>query len=152
MKKLLLTGVAAPFLAIGTVHATDELKADDLFHKLWEECGEQEGIPGAIAVCVLEKEKVFGKELEQVYKKALALAGANDTLLRESQRSWLKYQESACKLDEALGSLEGNVYGRAVKAGCLLSTTLKRLQELREIVNTLETYGPVPRPKAKPKG
>ena len=138
MKKLLLTGVAAPFLAIGTVHATDELKADDLFHKLWEECGEQEGIPGAIAVCVLEKEKVFGKELEQVYKKALALAGANDTLLRESQRSWLKYQESTCKMHEILSSREGTVYGRSAKASCLLSTTLDRLWELRQIITALE--------------
>lgn len=103
LKKFLLTSIAALFLAIGTVHATDELKADDLFHKLYEECGEQEGIPGAIAVCVLEKEKAFGKELEQVYKKALALAGANDTLLRESQKSWLKYQGSACKCGRSAG-------------------------------------------------
>jgi uncharacterized protein YecT (DUF1311 family) len=56
----------------------------------------------------LEKEETFGKELEQVYKKALTLAGANDTLLRENQRSWLKYQESGCKLDELFGAVPGN--------------------------------------------
>jgi uncharacterized protein YecT (DUF1311 family) len=135
---------ATLFLATGTAHATDELKADERFHKLYEECGEQKLIPGAIAGCLLEKEEAFGKELEQVYKKALTLAGANDTLLRENQRSWLKYQESGCKLDEVLLRREGNIYGRLAKAGCLLRTTLERLQEVREVVTTLETYGPVP--------
>jgi uncharacterized protein YecT (DUF1311 family) len=144
MKKLLLTSIASLFLATGAAHATDELKPDELFHKLDQECGEQELIPGPIAGCLLEKEEAFGKELEQVYKKALTLAGANDTLLRENQRSWLKYQESGCKLDEVLLRREGDMYGRWAKAGCLLKTTLERLQELREIVTTLETYGPVP--------
>jgi uncharacterized protein YecT (DUF1311 family) len=140
----LLIGAAALFLATGAALATDELKPEDLADKLFEECGEQEQIPGAIAGCLLEKEEAFGKELEQVYKRALTLAGANDTLLRENQRSWLKYQESGYKLDEVLLRQEGNMYGRSAKAGCLLKTTLERLQELREIVTTLEKYGPVP--------
>jgi len=37
MKKLLLAGVAALFLATGTAHATDELKPDELFQKLYQE-------------------------------------------------------------------------------------------------------------------
>ena len=142
--KKLLTSIAALFLATGAAHATDELKPDELAHKLYQECGEQELIPGAIAGCVLEKEEAFGKELEQVYKKALTLAGKNNTLLRESQRSWLKYQESDCKLDEVWSSVEGAVYGRSAKAQCLLRTTLQRLHDLREIATFLETYGPVP--------
>jgi hypothetical protein len=55
-----------------------------------------------------------------------------------------KYQESGCKLDEVLLRPEGNMYGRSAKAGCLLRTTLERLQELREVVTRLETYRPVP--------
>jgi hypothetical protein len=64
MKKLPLAGVAALFLATGTVHATDELKPDELFQKLYQECKEL-GIPGPIAACLFEKEEAFGKELEQ---------------------------------------------------------------------------------------
>jgi uncharacterized protein YecT (DUF1311 family) len=143
MKRLLLPGVAALSLATGTAHATDELKPDELFQKLYQECEEQGAMPGPIAACLFEKEEAFGKELEQVYNKALQLAGTNNTLLRESQRNWLKYQESNCKLDEMWSSVEGAVYGRNAKAQCLLKTTLQRLQDLREIVIFLETYGPV---------
>ena len=100
-------------------------------------------MPGPIAACLFEKEEVFGNELQQVYNKALTLAGTNNTLLRESQRSWLKYQESDCKLDEVWSSVEGPAYGRNAKAQCLLRTTLQRLQDLRGIVTFLETYGPV---------
>jgi uncharacterized protein YecT (DUF1311 family) len=144
VKKLLLAGIAALLMAISAAHATDELKPDKLADRLHQECVEQWGAIGPIASCMFEKEEAFGKELEQVYKKALTLAGTNDTLLRENQRSWLKYQESGCKLDEVLLRQEGNSYGRAAKAQCLLRTTLERLQELREVVTTLETYGPVP--------
>jgi uncharacterized protein YecT (DUF1311 family) len=125
------------------VEMPDELKPDELADRLNQECGEQWGFPGPHARCLLEKEEAFGKELEQVYKKALTLAGKNDTLLRENQRSWLKYQESGCKLDEVLLRKEGPNFGRRAAAGCLLRTTLERLQELREIVTTLETYGPI---------
>jgi uncharacterized protein YecT (DUF1311 family) len=142
VKKTLLTGIAVLFLATGTAHATDELKPDELFQKLYQEC-EELGMPGVIAGCLFEKEEVFGKELQQVYNKALALAGTNNTLLRESQRSWLKYQESDCKLDEVWSSVEGAGYGHNAKAQCLLRTTLQRLQDLRGIVTFLETYGPV---------
>jgi uncharacterized protein YecT (DUF1311 family) len=144
MKKLLLSSIAALFLATGTAHATDELNADELAHKLYAECKEQGLFLGAVGGCLLEKEEAFGKELEQVYKKALMLAGKNDTLLRESQRSWLKYQENFCKLHEVLSRQEGFGYGRQAKGACLLYTTLQRLWELREIVTNLETYGPVP--------
>jgi uncharacterized protein YecT (DUF1311 family) len=107
MKILFSTSVAGLFLVTGAALAIDELKPDELVNTLFEECGEQEQIPGAIAGCLLDKEEAFGKELEQVYKRALTLAGANDTLLRENQRSWLKYQESGCKLDEVLLRQEG---------------------------------------------
>jgi uncharacterized protein YecT (DUF1311 family) len=143
-KKLFLAGVAVLLLATGAAHATDELKADELADRLHQECVEQWVAIGGIASCMFEKEEAFGKELEQVYKKALTLAGKNNTLLRENQRSWLKYQESDCKLAEVWSSVEGAVYGRSAKAQCLLRTTLQRLQHLREIVTFLETYGPVP--------
>ena len=90
--------------------------------------------------CILRKEEAFGKELEQTYKKALALAGANGALLRKTQRIWLKYQESQCELERVAGSTEGNGYGLLARAACLLHGTLQRLQELRYLVEALE-YG-----------
>jgi uncharacterized protein YecT (DUF1311 family) len=119
----------------------DELKPDELADRLYQECGEQWGFHGPIARRVLEKEEAFGKELEQVYKKALTLAGTNDTLLRENQRNWLKYQESSCKLVEAQVRHEGPNIGRATAAGCPLRMTLERLRELRGFVTLLEVYG-----------
>jgi uncharacterized protein YecT (DUF1311 family) len=142
-RSTLLAGIAALILATGTAHATDDLKPHELFQKLYQGCEEQDVMPGPIAACLFEKEEAFGRELEQVYNKAVALAGTNNTLLRESQRSWLKYQESDCKLHEVWSSVEGSVYGRNAKAQCLLTMTLQRLQDLRQIVIFLETYGPV---------
>jgi uncharacterized protein YecT (DUF1311 family) len=121
----------------------DELKLDELAGKLVEECGEQWVVPGAIARCVEEKEEAFGKELEQVYTKALKLAGTNNTLLRENQRSWLKYQESTCKLHEVQIRHEGPPLGRVSGVSCLLRMTLERLSELRDFVTLLEAYGPI---------
>jgi hypothetical protein len=80
MSRLLLSSVTALFLT-GTAHATD--KPDELFQKLHQECIEQYAMPGPIAACLFEKEEAFGKELEQVYNKALALAKiTTDPLLR----------------------------------------------------------------------
>jgi uncharacterized protein YecT (DUF1311 family) len=127
----LIAGIAALLMAISAAHATDELKPDELADRLNQECGEQFGFPGPHARCLLEKEEAFGKELEQVYKKALTLARKNDTLLRENQRSWLKYQESGCKLDEVLLSKEGPNFGRrgcAVSQGLLTSWTARLVQ------------------------
>jgi uncharacterized protein YecT (DUF1311 family) len=120
---------------------TDELKPDELAQRLHDECGERERFHGAIALCLLEKEKAYGKELEQIYRKALTLAGTNEPLLRENQRSWLKYQESTCKLREVQMAFEGPTIARVSAAGCLLRMTLERLQELRWMVDCLNRVG-----------
>src|SRR5262245_34951235 len=65
-------------------------------------------------------------------------AGTNKPLLRESQRSWLKYQESTCKLYEALMTFEGQGVARLSAAGCLLPLTLQRLEELRWMANCFD--------------
>jgi len=120
---------------------TNELKPQELAGRLQNECAEQSGgIPGAIAICEMEKEKAFGKELDQFYQKALTLAGTNKPLLRESQRNWLKYQESNCKLQGQVMKPEGGNIWRSTEAICLLGMTLERLEELREIVSQWEGY------------
>jgi uncharacterized protein YecT (DUF1311 family) len=109
----------------------------ELSHRLHEECVEQYGFHGAIAGCLLDKDKAYGKELDQAYRKALTLAGTNKRQLRESQTNWLKYQESTCKLYEVLMTHEGAGIARLSLAGCLLETTLQRLEELRWMADCL---------------
>jgi hypothetical protein len=46
--RALLTGLAALFQTTGTAHATDKLKLDELFQKLYQECEEQGAMPGPI--------------------------------------------------------------------------------------------------------
>ena len=101
--------------------------------QLYAQCGERWGFPGAIAECLLEKEREFGKQLDQFYRQAIVAAGSNAPLLRESQRSWLKYQESNCKFHEKRWSEEGRGIARALSARCLLLTTLQRLEELKNL-------------------
>jgi uncharacterized protein YecT (DUF1311 family) len=114
---------------------TDRLKPSELAEKLYRECGERWGAPGAIAGCLLEQEKAFGNELAQVYKKALTVVATNAPLLRETQRSWLKYQGATCKFHELYARKEGSGIARALEARCLLLTTLQRLEELRQFVD-----------------
>jgi uncharacterized protein YecT (DUF1311 family) len=121
--------------AFGAEPEVPKEKPQELFERLQDECAE-ESLLGAITVCLREKEEAFGKQLDQVYKKALTLAGTNKPLLRESQRNWLKYQESNCKLQGQLAT-EGEMYKRNHKAHCLLRMTLERLEELREIESEL---------------
>ena len=64
--RALLTGLAALFLTTGTADATDKLKPDELFQKLYQECEEQGAMPGPIAACLIEKEEAFGKNLEEI--------------------------------------------------------------------------------------
>ena len=103
----------------------------ELYERLHVECAE-ESLLNSITSCLMEKEEAFGKELDQVYRTALTLAGTNKSLLRESQRNWVKYQKSNCKLRGQLAT-EGEMYKRNHEAHCLLRMTLERLEELREI-------------------
>jgi uncharacterized protein YecT (DUF1311 family) len=80
--------------------------AQKLAQQIRDDCGDQWGVPGAIASCMLDKEKEYGLELEQVYKRLLKGEANIVAALRESQRSWLEYQKHNCKLEE-LGRRQG---------------------------------------------
>jgi uncharacterized protein YecT (DUF1311 family) len=105
---------------------------EDLEQLLYRQCGEAE-IAGLIAECLIAKEREYGKQLDQVYRQALIPAGRNATLLRESQRNWLKYQESNCRYHEKRLLEEGPGVARASYARCLLRSTLQRLEELKNL-------------------
>lgn len=72
--------------------------------------------------------------VEKRWLHVLYAAGTNKPLLRESQRNWLKYQESTCKLYEVLMTHEGAGIARLSAADCLQGETLRRLEELRWMV------------------
>jgi uncharacterized protein YecT (DUF1311 family) len=110
----------------------------ELHERLANECAQEWGAPGAIASCLLDKEKAFGKELDQAYNKALTLVGTNKALLRQSQRHWLKYQESNCKLQGQI--TVDRMYKRNHEAHCLLRMTLERLEELRQLESDVEPF------------
>jgi uncharacterized protein YecT (DUF1311 family) len=127
--------VASVIWAIGAPSA-DAQSAEDDYKKLKEECVEQGSFPTAIAGCLREKDKAFGDELEQVYKKALKAGGTNAPYLRKEQRSWLRYQQDSCKFAELHARGEGPGYARLAAAECQLFMTLQRLKELREFVGS----------------
>jgi uncharacterized protein YecT (DUF1311 family) len=51
--------------------------------------------------------------LERLYQRLLKDATINVAALRESQRSWLKYQKQTCKLYELKSASEGRSVARA---------------------------------------
>jgi uncharacterized protein YecT (DUF1311 family) len=104
----------------------------DELEQLYRQCGEAE-IAGLIAECLIAKERDLGKQLDQVYRQALISVERNAALLRESQRNWLKYQESNCWYHEKRSSEEGPGVARLSYARCLLRSTLQRLEELKEV-------------------
>jgi uncharacterized protein YecT (DUF1311 family) len=137
----LLLGLAIVLASIAAAKAESEVlkeKPQELYERLANECGEEWGAPGAIASCLLDKEEAFGKELDQAYNKALTLVGTNKPLLRESQRNWLKYQKSNCKLQGQI--TVDRMYKRNHEAHCLLRMTLERLEELRQLESDVKPF------------
>jgi len=130
---LLLVAAVNSVNAQGQTITTDRVKPNELTEVSYQECGDRWGFAGPIADCLLEKEKAFGSHLEQVYRKALTVDTTSAPLLRESQRSWLKFQEITCKFQKVYARKEGPGVARALAARCLLLTTLQRLEELQRL-------------------
>ena len=109
----------------------------DVARLAYEQCGEQWGVPGAIANCLLAEEERIGRLLASIYEKAMkSLSQAPQNLLRESQKGWLIYQSKYCGLIQDLPSIvrEGSGFGKLSRAECMLSTTLQRFDELERLI------------------
>jgi uncharacterized protein YecT (DUF1311 family) len=115
------------------LRAADDRNINELVDSIYNKCGEEWGFPGAIANCVLEKEKEYGELLAQTYERAIIAAGKNASLLRESQKNWLTYQQTNCNFHQQRYSVEGQGISYAISATCMLRTTLQRLEELRQL-------------------
>lgn len=109
---------------------------------VYQRCGEAEGFPNAIADCIITEETKQGEALAYLYKRLIEQSKHNADLLRSSQRAWLAYQKSNCRLHEEYGRFEspGNPlpfgFSRISFARCLLRTTLERIDDLKRLVAT----------------
>lgn len=128
----LLIGVVMTLVlaASGPVSAA-EGRTDAAVERHQRACGEAFGFPGAVATCLLDREKEYGAELARSYESLKRReAGTRATMLVESQRAWLTYQDTTCKLYDRTFAEDGANIGKASAALCLLRTTLTRLEEL----------------------
>ena len=83
------------------------------------------------AVCLQKQEKIYANQLEAAYRKLIVRAGSNANALRESQRRWLSYQKSYCDFEQRYWTKDGQSIAHRARIGCLLRTTINRLDELQ---------------------
>ena len=129
----------AIYLVVGSLLAGTASLAenvDAVVNAIHNECGEREGFPRATASCIREKEDMYGRLLARAYDLALSVPYNDASLLRESQRHWLKYQETSCELE--LKRRKSSVFANSSHALCLLRTTLNRLEELKGLTERPE--------------
>lgn len=86
------------------------------------------------AECMADKEREYGDQLGEAYKKLLQIAGTHAASFRASQRAWLKYQTATCEAEERHMSREGRRISSGVREACLLRTTIYRLREIRKSI------------------
>jgi uncharacterized protein YecT (DUF1311 family) len=104
------------------------------FEQVQEECAEF-GFAGAMASCYLDKDKALGAELTGVYGQLRRChSKAHEDALVASQRAWVAYQEQMCGFREKAFEFEGPSIARRSYAGCLVKTTIERIQELRTLL------------------
>jgi uncharacterized protein YecT (DUF1311 family) len=104
------------------------------FEQVQEECAEF-GFAGAMASCYLDKDKTLGVELAVVYGQLRrCYSKAHEGALVASQRAWVTYQEQTCGFREKAFKFEGPSIARRAYAGCLVKTTIERMQELRTLL------------------
>jgi uncharacterized protein YecT (DUF1311 family) len=127
---------AVALLALVTSASAQELNANGVTEKEYQECGQRWGAPGAIAECLLHQEKVYGAQLEEVYRRALEVT-PNKALVRRAQSSWISYQIATCKFHEVYSQREGLGIARVLAARCQLLTTLQRLRELYPVLECM---------------
>lgn len=107
---------------------------DSFLQTIVTQCGEEWGLAGAVATCIQEHDEKIGKELAAVYGDLLRrLNKKASTALRDSQRSWLKFQSSYCRAVKLSPEHEGPSIARLAEATCNLRTTVERKADLESM-------------------
>lgn len=106
-----------------------------------EKCGVEYGLPSGIAKCLFEEDRRYGSQLTKAYRRLLSQQNSSQKeRLRKSQRAWLEYQKHFCEFHgphyqyEAPGVPFPPGVSESAHARCLLETTIRRLNELRDLL------------------
>ena len=118
-----LLAIVITALSVGT-HA-----ADDGYSETYTACmDESGGVTVNMLNCMGSETEQQDARLNQNYKAAIqALTPAQQTLLRDAQRLWIKFRDADCAL---LGSLTGGTIDSVNSASCFLDMTQKRADDL----------------------
>ncbi|MDD1017240.1 lysozyme inhibitor LprI family protein [Pseudomonas rubra] len=122
-----------PFLAIGLLLCCSSIaQAQDDYSPDYTACMKTAESTLAMNNCNGAEIKHQDSRLNSAYKKAMAgLEGPQQAQLREAQRAWIKYRDANCKL---YYSLTGGTIDQLNGAGCLLSSTKARADELQALL------------------
>ena len=97
-------------------------------------CYERDQSQQGMNRCAGEAYERADEALNAQWKKVMAVYGDDPetkAILLDSQRSWLKYRDSQCRLT-AHDSLGGSIYS-LILSGCLADLTRKRTQQLVDL-------------------
>ncbi|QBF25246.1 DUF1311 domain-containing protein [Pseudomonas tructae] len=118
-------------IALLTVIST-AAQAQDEYSPTYSACMKTAGSTLAMNNCNGAEIKHQDSRLNSAYKKAMAgLQEPQQTQLREAQRAWIKYRDANCNL---YYSLTGGTVDQLNGAGCLLSSTKARADELQRLL------------------
>jgi uncharacterized protein YecT (DUF1311 family) len=132
MKTFAVALLATVSLGINSIRAQDaEVPKKDSTIEASQCLAETETV-WEIGNCYGVLDTKYGKELQKIYDGLIRdnLSPEAVKLLRESQRSWLKYQETNCNLKGRL-YWDGAAEEFAVRTHCLFDSTINRLKELK---------------------
>ncbi|CAK9891203.1 MULTISPECIES: lysozyme inhibitor LprI family protein [Pseudomonas] len=107
-------------------------QAQDEYSPAYGACMKTAASTLAMNTCNGAEIKRQDSRLNSAYKKAMAgLEGPQQTQLREAQRAWIKYRDANCNL---YYSLTGGTIDQLNGAGCILSSTRDRADELQALL------------------
>ena len=114
----------------GNVSAQDSLLSAE-----YAQCMEKsDGVTVAMQDCLTAEDERMEALLNATYKKVIqAMDERQKTLLRDSQRAWLKYREGSC---DTMMSVLGGTSAGLITTGWRLEMTARRVSWLKDILDT----------------
>ena len=108
---------------------------DSLLSAEYAQCMEKSGgVTVEMKDCLTAEDERIEALLNATYKKTMqAMDEKQKTLLRDSQRAWLKYREGSC---DTMMSVLGGTSASLITTGWRLEMTARRVSWLRDILDT----------------